>query len=131
MSRNGLPVGDLVEIYNTLVRPCLNGNVLLVGCTAKQRDSMDRVQKKAIRIITKNTTTPLLLPDLQTRRDKATIKLIKAMHQSSHPLHGILAPTTGERTGLRNSSQLSLIQSRNNRLGTAVSYLSYRAGTTD
>ena len=123
MSRNGLPVEDLVEIYNTLIRPCLEyGNVLLVGCTAKQRDSMDRVQKRAIRIITRNTNTPVLLPDLQTRREEATIKLMKAMHQPSHSLNDILPPTKGERTGrdLRNSSQLSLTQSRNNRLGNST-----------
>ena len=119
MARNGLPVEDLVDIYNTLIRPCLEyGSVLLVGCTAKQRATMDRVQRRAIKIMTRFKDISLHLPDLQTRREQATVKLIQDMHQPNHPLHHILPPSKEERTGrvLRRGNQLSLPKTRTNRL---------------
>lgn len=119
MARNGLPVEDLVDIYNTLIRPCLEyGSVLLVGCKEKQRATIDRVQKRAVKIMTRFKDIPLHFPDLQTRREQATVKLIKDMHQPNHPLHNILPPSKGERTGrlLRKNNQLTLPKTRTNRL---------------
>ncbi|KAL7371511.1 hypothetical protein ABVT39_000119 [Epinephelus coioides] len=55
MARHGLPADDLVTIYTTLIRPCLEySSVLLVGCTKKQQADLERVQTHACKIITRN-----------------------------------------------------------------------------
>lgn len=54
MARNILPTEDLVEIYTTLIPPCLEyASVLRVGCTKKQKAALDRVQQRTSKMITK------------------------------------------------------------------------------
>jgi hypothetical protein len=54
LARNGPPTEDLVIVYNALVRPCLEyGGVLLVGYSKKQQAPLDRVQRRALRIISR------------------------------------------------------------------------------
>ncbi len=45
--------------------------------------------------MTRFKDVPLHLPDLQSRRDQATVKLIGDMHQLHQPLHNLLPPREG------------------------------------
>ena len=111
MARHGLPPEDLVSIYTTLIRPCLEySSVLMVGCNKKQQAELERVQRRACKIITRragNISQPL--PSLQSRREEAAVKLVRDMHDQEHPLHDLLPPTRGSRTGrtLRNQHRLA------------------------
>lgn len=60
--RHGLPQQDLLTIYTTLVRTCLEyGSVLLVGCNNKnQAVQLERVQKRALKIISRGGAMPEL-----------------------------------------------------------------------
>ncbi|KAI8498246.1 hypothetical protein Bbelb_241900 [Branchiostoma belcheri] len=52
LTKQGMSVVDLVQIYLSLIRSVLEyGHVLLVGCSREQSDSIERVQKRALRII--------------------------------------------------------------------------------
>ncbi len=87
-AKHGASADDLVSMYCSLIRPCLEyANVLLVGCTKKQAALLESIQKRAQRIIERFTNTSIHLPDLQGRREQATIKLIQEMAQNDHPLH--------------------------------------------
>ena len=111
MARHGLPADDLVTIYTTLIRPCLEySSVLLVGCSKKQQAELERVQTRACKIIRRragNFSQPL--PSLQTRREETAVKLFRDMHDEQHPLHDLLPPTRGSRTArtLRNQHKLA------------------------
>lgn len=55
MARHGLPPEDLVSIYTTLIRPCLEySSVLMVGCNKKQQNH----QQKSWKHLTPPTITP-------------------------------------------------------------------------
>jgi hypothetical protein len=44
----------LVTVYTTMDSPCLvYGGVLLVGCSKKQQAQLDKVQRRALRIISR------------------------------------------------------------------------------
>ncbi|KAI8515792.1 hypothetical protein Bbelb_066050 [Branchiostoma belcheri] len=52
LTKQGMSVADLGQIYLSLIRSVLEyGHVLLVGCRKEQSDSIERVQKRALRII--------------------------------------------------------------------------------
>ena len=88
MARHGLPADDLITIYTTLIRPCLEySSVLLVGCSKKQQAELERVQTHACKIIKRRAGNPSQpLPSLQTRREEAAVKLVRDMHDQQHDL---------------------------------------------
>ncbi len=96
--------------------------MLLVGCTKKQAALLESIQKRAQRIIERFTNTSIHLPDLQGRREQATIKLIQEMAQNDHPLHELFPPTRGEKTGrlLRKQSNLTLFKARTKRYASST-----------
>jgi hypothetical protein len=56
------------SVYTILVRPCLeNGGVLLVGCIKKPQAQLDRMQRRALRIISRVGAVQPQLPSLQSR----------------------------------------------------------------
>lgn len=123
LARQGLPCEDLVTIYTTLIRPCLEyGGVILVGCNKKQTAQLERVQRRAIRIISRGSLIQPKLPSLQSRREEAAIKLVKDMTDIHHPLHDLLPQDRASCTGrtLRSGGQLTTFSARTNRLRTAT-----------
>ncbi|XP_035686680.1 uncharacterized protein LOC118422919 [Branchiostoma floridae] len=77
LAKQGTSVADLVTIYVSLVRPVLEyGNVLLVGCSKEQERAMQRVQQRALRIISRAGRRDVPdLPTLQSRREDAAARL--------------------------------------------------------
>ncbi|KAI8519219.1 hypothetical protein Bbelb_024760 [Branchiostoma belcheri] len=93
-------------VYKSLIRPVLEyGNVLLVGCSAEQSRDIERVLKRALRIIScGGKRTVQNLPDLKERRELAAITLLKNMMKPEHPLHELVAPQRLTSTGLEGSA---------------------------
>ena len=127
MARHGLPADDLVSIYTTLIRPCLEySSVLLVGCSKKQQAELERVQKRACKIIRWRAGNI----SLQTRREEAAVKLVRDMHDVQHPLHDLLPKTRGSSTArtLRNQNELDepKPQAKTNRVKNSTLYTAVR-----
>ncbi|KAI8487499.1 hypothetical protein Bbelb_347330 [Branchiostoma belcheri] len=58
------------------------GHVLLVGCSKKQELSLERVQRRALKIISLGGRRNVPdLPTLRERRELAAVKLLKRMAQ--------------------------------------------------
>ncbi|KAI8485491.1 male genitalia morphogenesis [Branchiostoma belcheri] len=101
LTKQGMSVADLVQVYLSLIRPILEyGHVLLVGCSDELSTSMERVQKRAVRIISLGgkRTVPKL-PSLKERREAAALKLFTAMIKPEHPLHDLVPPQRSTATG--------------------------------
>ncbi|KAI8480771.1 Interferon induced with helicase C domain 1 [Branchiostoma belcheri] len=81
--------------------------------------SMERVQKRAVRIISLGgkRTVPKL-PSLKERREAAALKLFTAMIKPEHPLHDLVPPQRSTATGrcLRNDSAFTVPKARTERL---------------
>ncbi|KAI8499739.1 hypothetical protein Bbelb_227900 [Branchiostoma belcheri] len=95
------------------------GHVLLVGCNEEQSASMERVQKRALRIISCGGRRAVPnLPTLKERRESAAVNLFKAMLNPDHPLHDLVPPERATATGrqLRNSNTFTLPKARTLRL---------------
>ncbi len=122
-ARHGLLCEDLLTIQTAVVRPCLEyGSVLLVGCNQRQATLLERVQKRALKIISRGRTPPPQLPSLQSRREQAAIQLVKEMTHTKHPLHDLLPQTRADNTNrlLRNSNNFTQFRCRTNRLKAAT-----------
>ncbi|KAI8512996.1 hypothetical protein Bbelb_096350 [Branchiostoma belcheri] len=120
LTKQGMSVVDLVQVYLSLIRPVLEyGHVLLVGCNEEQSASMERVQKRALRIISCGGRRAVPnLPTLKERRESAAVNLFKAMLNPDHPLHDLVPPERATATGrqLRNSNTFTLPKARTLRL---------------
>ncbi|KAI8508593.1 hypothetical protein Bbelb_136920 [Branchiostoma belcheri] len=101
LTKQGMSVVDLVQVYLSLIRPVLEyGHVLLVGCNEEQSASMERVQKRALRIISCGGRRAVPnLPTLKERRESAAVNLFKAMLNPDHPLHDLVPPERATATG--------------------------------
>ena len=100
-TKQGTSVADLIQVYITLVRPLLEyGHVLLVGCSKEHERAIERVQRRALRIVSLGGRRSVLpLPTLKERRELAAVKLLKDMLEESHPLHDLVPPTRTMATG--------------------------------
>ncbi|KAI8520411.1 hypothetical protein Bbelb_001650, partial [Branchiostoma belcheri] len=111
LTKQGTSVTDLIQIYLALVRPVLEyGHVLLVGCSKEQELAIERVQRRALRIISLGGRRSVPdLPTLKSRREDAAVHLFQRMLQEDHPLHDLVPPSRSGATGrtLRNSSTIS------------------------
>ncbi|KAI8495564.1 Coiled-coil domain-containing protein 13 [Branchiostoma belcheri] len=114
LTKQGTSVTDLIQIYLALVRPVLEyGHVLLVGCSKEQELAIERVQRRALRIISLGGRRSVPdLPTLKSRREDAAVHLFQRMLQENHPLHDLVPPSRSGATGrtLRNSSTISKAQ---------------------
>ncbi|KAI8510564.1 hypothetical protein Bbelb_114800 [Branchiostoma belcheri] len=95
------------------------GHVLLVGCNKEQERLIERVQRRALRIISlggRREVPPL--PTLKERREVAAVKLLKNMLDEGHPLHDLVPPVRKTATGrtLRNGAALTVPAARTKRL---------------
>ncbi|XP_078603982.1 uncharacterized protein LOC144877809 [Branchiostoma floridae x Branchiostoma japonicum] len=130
LTKQGTSVDDLIQVYITLVRPMLEyAHVLLVGCSKEHERAIERVQRRALRIISLGgrRTVPAL-PTLKERREAAAVKLLKAMLEESHPLHDLVPPTRTMATGrsLRNKSELTIPKARTKRLSNSFLHQAIR-----
>ncbi|KAI8485898.1 hypothetical protein Bbelb_364500 [Branchiostoma belcheri] len=120
LTKQGMSVSDLTQLYTALVRPVLKyGHVLLVGCSKKQELSLERVQRRALKIISLGGRRNVPdLPTLRERRELAAVKLLKRMLSPDHPLHDLVPGARSDSTGrcLRNSGGITVPKARTNRL---------------
>ncbi|XP_078687686.1 uncharacterized protein LOC144919908 [Branchiostoma floridae x Branchiostoma belcheri] len=95
LTKQGTSVTDLIQIYLALVRPVLEyGHVLLVGCSKEQELAIERVQRRALRIISLGGRRSVPdLPTLKSRREDAAVHLLQRMLQENHPLHDLVPPS--------------------------------------
>ncbi|KAI8502636.1 hypothetical protein Bbelb_193380 [Branchiostoma belcheri] len=116
----GMSVDDLIQVYLSLIRPVLEyGHVLLVGCNEALANSMERVQRRALRIISCGGKRDVpALPSLKERRESAAVSLFRSMLNPEHPLHDLVPPQRATATGriLRNSQAMSAPRARTKRL---------------
>ncbi|KAI8479416.1 hypothetical protein Bbelb_428610 [Branchiostoma belcheri] len=128
--KQGTSVTDLIQIYLALVRPVLEyGHVLLVGCSKEQELAIERVQRRAMRIISLGGKRSVLdLPTLKSRREDAAVHLFQRMLQEDHPLHDLVPPTRSGATGrsLRNSGTISLPKARTKTLSNSFLHCAVR-----
>ncbi|KAI8504744.1 hypothetical protein Bbelb_178620 [Branchiostoma belcheri] len=120
LTKQGMSVEDLIQVYLSLIRPVLEyGHVLLVGCSEDLAASMERVQRRALRIISRGGRRSVPdLPSLKERREAAAVTLFKAMLRPDHPLHDLAPVQRHSATGrsLRNSHDFTIPHARTKRL---------------
>ncbi|CAH1248806.1 Hypp8425 [Branchiostoma lanceolatum] len=120
LTKQGTSVADLLQIYITLIRPVLEyGHVLLVGCNKEQEQNMERVQKRALRIISLGGRREVpTWPTLKVRREAAAVKLLRNMLEENHPLHDMVSPARALASGrtLRNGTAITVPAARTQRL---------------
>ncbi|KAI8481595.1 hypothetical protein Bbelb_406950 [Branchiostoma belcheri] len=106
LTKQGTSVTDLIQIYLALVRPVLEyGHVLLVGCSKEQELAIERVQRRALRIISLGGRRSVPdLPTLKSRREDAAVHLFQRMLQENHPLHDLVPPSRGNGLQVRGFS---------------------------
>ncbi|KAI8499491.1 Spondin-2 [Branchiostoma belcheri] len=110
------------QVYITLIRPVLEyGHVLLVGCNKEQEILIERVQRRALRIISlggRREVPPV--PTLKEKREVAAVKLLKNMLDEGRrqPLRDLVPPARTTATGrtLRNGTALTVPAARTKRL---------------
>ncbi|KAI8499079.1 hypothetical protein Bbelb_235320 [Branchiostoma belcheri] len=118
LTKQGMSVSDLTQVYLALIRPVLEyGHVLLVGCSKQQELAIERVQRRALRIISLGGRREVPnLPTLRERRELAAVKLLKAMLNACHPLHDLVEGLTSTGRPLRKTGGLRVPMARTSRL---------------
>ena len=110
LRRSGISDHDLVQVYQTLVRPILEyACPVWHTCLPKyQHEDIERIQRRALHIIFPNLSYSsalqlVNLPTLQTRRDNICAKFFHKIECPSDPLHDLLPPRRSIKYGLRNN----------------------------
>ena len=119
----GASSNELKKFYITVIRPVLEygAQVWHGGITKEQCRDIERIQKRALRIIYKNDDYDVNLyiaeiERLEIRRDRMCIDLIKDMMNVDHKLHKLLPKRIGE------------IRKRETRLNSQM-YYNFKANT--
>ena len=88
---------DLLAFYCSVICPILEygAEIWNGGLTQEQKKSIERIQKRVLRIIYPNldydqAITETKLQTLEERRDELCISLIKNMLEPNHKLHSLL-----------------------------------------
>ena len=125
LKRHGLCLKDLITVYVGYIRPLLEYAVPVwhPGLTDKQHDALERIQKRACRIMLGSTYShyeeALItcdIPDLKMRRGTICLDFAKKLY-SSVDFRTWLPQLRSEATGrtLRNAHKLSTPKARTNR----------------
>ena len=125
LKKFNIPVDDLFTVYSGYVRPLTENSapVWNSGITAKQQTAIERVQKRACKIILGNkyatydgALTTCNLTDLTQRRKHLCLTFVKSM-MSSPMFREWLPPLRGSSTKrlLRNSDHLTTVFCRTKR----------------
>ncbi|CAH1248818.1 DMBT1 [Branchiostoma lanceolatum] len=90
-----------------------------ISCNKEQEQNMERVQKRALRIISLGGRREVpTLPMLKERREAAAVKLLRNMLEENHPLHDMVPPARALASGrtLRNGTAITVPVARTQRL---------------
>jgi len=104
LKRSGMTSDDLVYYYKTVIRPVTEYACAVwhSSITAEQRDQLEAIQRRAVRMIFGNEvdfeTIAIIqdIPLLADRRDRQTRQMYIAMHDSSHCLYRLLLENSVE-----------------------------------
>ena len=125
LRRNGVKAKELISIYKSYILPTLEFGVVVwaSGITVAQAQSIERIQKRALRIITYPDVLPyndllekFSIDSLSTRRTQLTTRFAKSLLAS--PRHCHLLPSTRQcmsGRNLRHSNLLDLPRARTQR----------------
>ncbi len=89
----GASTDDMKSFYVAVIRPTLEygAQVWNGGITKEQSNEIERIQKRALKIIYKEDDyDKAKIESLEKRRDRMCIKLIKEMSNPNHKLHSLL-----------------------------------------
>jgi len=125
LKRFGLPTQDLIEFYQGYIRPTLEyaAPVWSPSITALQSMKIERVQKRALRIILglhytcyDEALAHFCLPSLENRRKNLSLKFAKSLF-SSPMFRSWLPPTRSEVHGrdLKSANKLCIPSTKTNR----------------
>jgi hypothetical protein len=97
------PRDDLKTFYASAIRSILEyiGQIWYGSLTEEQSRDIERIQKRAMKIICPGKTYELALIEcdiktLENRREAMCINLIKDMNEPLHKLNGLLPPMVGQ-----------------------------------
>ena len=97
LKSNDASTSDMKNFYIAVIRPTLEygAQVWNVGITKDQSKEIERIQKRALKIIYQEDDYHMCLQtaelvSLKERRDQMCIQLIKSMSNSNHKLHNVL-----------------------------------------
>ena len=134
LKRHGLCVKDLVTVYVGFIRPLLEYAVPVwhPGLTEKQHYALERIQRRACRIMLgytyshyKEALITCNIPELKLRRDKICLDFAKKLYTSTE-FRKWLPKLRSEATGrtLRNAQKMTTQKSRTNRyLQSPISFM--------
>jgi hypothetical protein len=114
LKRAGLCEKELCNVYSTLIRPVLEYAcpVWSTSLTSEQRNSLESIQKRALKIIRPQDSydsacAHLQLPSLVSRRDDVCKRFFENMKDTSHILHDFIPDKRQSKYGLRSHSTYS------------------------
>ena len=134
LKRHGLCVKDLVTVYVGFIHPLLEYAVPVrhPGLTEKQHYALERIQRRACRIMLgytyshyKEALITCNIPELKLRRDKICLDFAKKLYTSTE-FRKWLPKLRSEATGrtLRNAQKMTTQNSRTNRyLQSPISFM--------
>ena len=105
LKRSGLNTQDLMTVYKTKIRPCLEyaAPVWATGITKAQSEMLESVQRRVVRIVFPLMTYDEALDEcgcktLKDRRNDMCKKLFDQMKMPNHPLNKLVKPYHREPT---------------------------------
>jgi len=104
LKRSEITSDDLVYYYKTVIRLLMEYACVVwhSSITAKQRDQLEEIQRRAVRVIFGNEVDFEIIaiihdiPLLADRHDRQTRQIFIAMHDSSHCLYRLLLENSVE-----------------------------------
>ena len=133
LTNHNVPYNDLLTIYRSYVRPILEyGAPVWNGALTKnQKESLEKIQKRALRIIHgsfytnyQETLHACQFKTLGQRRDDLCVKFIEKTLERTDQFKDFFVPPPSDGMTLRHSRKFSEIRCKTNRLkNSAIPYL--------